>query len=32
LLPRKGSTGGSLAGIMRLVKHNKSIAEFESNS
>ena len=32
LLPRKGSTGGSLAGITRLVKHNKSIAEFKSNS
>jgi len=32
LLPRKGSTGGSLAGITRLVKHNKSIAKAESNS
>jgi hypothetical protein len=25
LLPRKGSTGVSLAGIARLVKHNKSM-------
>jgi len=32
LLPRKGSTGGSLAGIGRLVKHDKTIAEFDSNS
>ena len=32
LLPRKGSTGGSLAGISRQVKHNRSIAMSGSSS